>query len=826
MTSSEPDAYSVGDLLRIRRSDERWHLALVQRDEVWDVDRMRRLLDSLLAGYPVGALLLCRTAGISQVIRREGGRSEVAEAAPGAWQLLDGQQRINALFTTLTPGDKDHERYGRFFLNLTAERPAPNPEAGRSDRQLGHIIWRDPMELIDGATLDDFPERPRCIDLSLVYDWAQANKTFERFDERVRGDVAGVVADLDRRFAHALTAHEAETARRWLLRLAHLWRDPRIPVMKAEVDTPEDLLELFARLNRSGIPFHDADIYFAAVKTFWPDAEPSLKRVIEATTVRVAHGADVQLLQMDGALRLVSRLAARALSRGDVLPLRVGRISGASREPMVRAMSQLTAEGSEVLSRLTRFTADFGSGTELGYAARLVRAQLWDEVLAWAAVRGRWDESDLQAIDSYLLGASLFSYPTVFGTAFNLLSLVEALVAATRDESFPSQRIIVSTRVKYPELKRSSRQVLPLQPPADAGEREQQRLTDDNTSLLLSLAQRIPLHHDRPLDVDHIYPSALARRMHGVHPRSHHPQRWRVNSSGNKWLLDFSLNRSLQDLPPRAKFERLLDELDSRPAETAGIDASKVWAREQWAIEDGEIDQLHQVDELLQSNIDAAMRVFADVTSARAQRLLGYAMDRFPQAKEFALDSEPELADPAELTTDETAALAARLGLDVATHSTLGAAPRPAGLHLPLWTDREVEIEWVMKDGSKKFLLSNNSQARANRTQTGSRAEDYGFVYVRWVQVRAPEPATHVGVGVPMDEGRSAAGPLWMVLHAGTPGYAIACERLRHSEPAGLEEDEMGTWVPLHLDPLRRWNELSDQVAGRLADTVSIITGP
>ena len=57
----EPSEYSVGELLRNRMGGDRWHLALVQRDEVWDVERMGRLLDSLLAGYPVGALLLCRT---------------------------------------------------------------------------------------------------------------------------------------------------------------------------------------------------------------------------------------------------------------------------------------------------------------------------------------------------------------------------------------------------------------------------------------------------------------------------------------------------------------------------------------------------------------------------------------------------------------------------------------------------------------------------------------------------------------------------------------------------------------------------------------------
>jgi hypothetical protein len=33
----EPSKYSVGELLRIRIGGGQWHLALVQRDEVWDV---------------------------------------------------------------------------------------------------------------------------------------------------------------------------------------------------------------------------------------------------------------------------------------------------------------------------------------------------------------------------------------------------------------------------------------------------------------------------------------------------------------------------------------------------------------------------------------------------------------------------------------------------------------------------------------------------------------------------------------------------------------------------------------------------------------------
>ena len=64
---------------------------------------MRYPLDSLLEGYPIGSLLVCQVTGQSRVIRVEAGQRVVAEADRDAWQLLDGQQRINALFSLFTP---------------------------------------------------------------------------------------------------------------------------------------------------------------------------------------------------------------------------------------------------------------------------------------------------------------------------------------------------------------------------------------------------------------------------------------------------------------------------------------------------------------------------------------------------------------------------------------------------------------------------------------------------------------------------------------------------------------------------------------------------
>ncbi len=210
---------------------------------------------------------------------------------------------------------------------------------------------------------------------------------------------------------------------RWLRsgcgRILRMWTTPIVPVMRATVGTPEDILELFARLNRSGIPVRDADIYFAAVKTFWNEAEPRLKRVVDASRRGVGAGDGHAFLDMERALRLISRLAGRGLGGGDVLPLTVERIAGNRREAMVAAMDALTSKDSPVLERLDRFFEEYPTESRLKYGLRYVSHQLWDEVLGWAVTRGHWDDADLQAIDAYLFGGTVFRYATIFGTGFS-----------------------------------------------------------------------------------------------------------------------------------------------------------------------------------------------------------------------------------------------------------------------------------------------------------------------------------------------------------------------------------------------------------------------
>jgi hypothetical protein len=166
--------------------------------------------------------------------------------------------------------------------------------------------------------------------------------------------------------------------------------------------------------------------------------------------------------------------------------------------------------------------------------------------------------------------------------------------------------------------------------------REDQRwLGDLNVALLLGIAQDIDVDHVRPLDIDHIYASARAGRMHATdNSRMHHTERWRVNTVGNMWWLDAGANRALHDQSPPMKFRKLEDWLGATPM------SHRVWPKRQWSITESEIGRFILVDTEIDDDIDGAMKKFADLVQTRADRLLESPFEVLPDAKLFARDTE------------------------------------------------------------------------------------------------------------------------------------------------------------------------------------------
>lgn len=411
---------------------------------------MRHLLDSLLAGYPIGAILLCRVRQQSRTIHvDDAGVRHVRDANAQSWQLLDGQQRINALTSMFTA----EGRYTTFFLHMTTERKPPGPTSVRStkDRVLAYIAWREKAlepeqteadSVADTETaatpIDPLPERDRQLDLSRWFDWAE-NGRGDRPSQALSElggskSVAAILGDIDPSFAKDLPPAESAIAAERLTRLLHAWIDPTTPVLRAEVESPFDVLGVFTGINLGGVQVGGTDVYLAA--TFWNEAEASLERV------RHAAGG---LLGRIGCLQLVSRLAARGLGQGDVLPLAVDRLAGPRGGELIEAMRELTQENSAFVIALASFSAHLKRRSRLGHGLSLISTRVWDEVLGWAGTRRQdvdWLDRNVPIVDAYLLGATLFRYERVLGAKFQRTALIEALAAGVAGEPFPLRSIV------------------------------------------------------------------------------------------------------------------------------------------------------------------------------------------------------------------------------------------------------------------------------------------------------------------------------------------------------------------------------------------------
>ena len=130
-----------------------------QRSWVWDDDRIRGLLASISRGFPVGAIMTLQAGGeIRLKSRMIEGAGENPQNTPDAF-LLDGQQRLTALYQSLLHKGPvvTHDNRGRsikrwYYVDMLAamdptidreEAIISMPEDKRETRDFGREIVRD-----------------------------------------------------------------------------------------------------------------------------------------------------------------------------------------------------------------------------------------------------------------------------------------------------------------------------------------------------------------------------------------------------------------------------------------------------------------------------------------------------------------------------------------------------------------------------------------------------------------------------------------------------------------------------------------------------------
>jgi hypothetical protein len=788
-------ATSVRDLVRAQLGvdDDPWELALVQRDLVWKQDRMVGLLDSLLAGYPIGSLLLCRVEQETDVRQLGTGQGQERRVAAGTPQLVDGQQRVYALFSIFTG-----RGHGRFYLSLTKDW----------DRSLNYIEWRPRVDETDAddepRADDEEPIPPGYVDLSR---WADDGD--DVCDTPSETTLAKFVAKLTNGLALPSETDARTAILRRLLRLCQAWREKRIPVITSTVEGPEDILEVFTRVNRGGAQASGNDLYFAAVKTFWHDTSVNEDSSITAKgALSKVVTASRRFLDTWGALSLVSRLALVGLRESDMVPLKIDRLSRANKVHIIRALRVVAPI---VAQRIELFTDVLRKNSKLKQGLRYVHRLLWEDVFAWVVASNRsdsekWSAEDVPPVETYLLGASLFSYPQVLGDPYRRDAFAVALAAGADHEAFPTSRLLAVARNRGEDLRRGRGVVLPSTALVEIAKR--------NTTLVIAVAQGLD-DEVKGLDWDHILAADWKGRKFRLprgSGRRYREEAAHFNDPGNLWQIDLEANRSLHEAFPAKKFATL----EAWPADGWGRVAPSRYS----GIKQPEhLEEFKTIGDLLEADkVEEAASRFAALVQTR-NKWLAERLVKWPSSPPITLFASDSAVAPEDVPRiPETVSLV--LGVDgirtalAESRAKLRAQVDKAKADVevllgmtPPWAGQAGKLDWVLREVTKRH-------ARISREGLGWWVErdPERQTLARSVPLLPLESRDHfrlIVTGLGTGDGRS---PFRVRVKADSPGFATIRKRLVDDGEFELADVDGGMEISIQTRPELDWGEMLAEV--------------
>ena len=756
---------------------EQWYLGIVQRDEVWKPEQRVNLLDSLLKAYPIGSILLGRSGDSTETttvyVKDETGHRAEEEVTADTWQILDGQQRMSTLASIFSRGERPSED-GRGHMELDMMDPA------------GGMHWVVPRQ----SKLPRPDSRSQRVDLS---GWSAFMLKHDRDElERAADDdvvLRQLLAELDGDFTVELSGDRSQVARARWGELLSLWTEERIPVLAAPVRSPEQLLEVFTRVNLGGTVVSQTDIYYAAVRTFWPEAETSLQRIV----LRVGG-----LLDRFAVLEFASRFARVAFGAADPINVDVAILNGPQGKVLRRALTEMCAADSEFLFRLEVAATWLVESSRLGWGLHSVHRRAIAAVLAWAiaspeADRRKLIEDSAHDIDAFLAGTTLFGYRSrLRRDRFDRVAFREAIAAGQAGHGFPGVQIREVLRQE--EGDEGLSRIDPFETTDN-----RRAIGDRHPSLVLSAVQMWPFHAGE-LHIDHIYANEASKRDmlidgHYGRKRTHADRSATVNSLGNFWLIPSATNESLGADRPVEKFGKLNTWL-SDPEH-------HVPARDLWAIDpEMEEKKLLEIEgELVtfrdNAGVNTAMSTFRQLVESRADRLVGEFVRILPGSSEFAREVLGPGAEPSDIPDELAACLGlAQYHLDFeAEGNPLPSARAAAPLTTPWtgpWAGREEQVRRVWQEVSQR-----RKDGRLMPEQPGSKRRDLGFAYCRWAQVTRTSSAWF-GARLEVTEGDPSPLSVTFVHVAPSVREALLESSLEEWVPASASEDIS---IPVPIDP-------------------------
>lgn len=259
-------------------------LPAIQRDFVWPEEKVLRLLDSIMRGYPIGIALLWETYLDLQY--REFGEAfhpgEIHDFKDNKRKkklklVLDGQQRLQSLYIALYGSYEGKSLYfdvlsGRESDNLADEKY----EFEFLDNE-GFALWQKQMRA--GAAAPDASQKSEPQYLAKVADlFAAGVRGRDALAKRIKQQLTLGEDDEGRLGENMARFHDALTMNTNILKVSVI--DENLPGDNPDRKSEADVLEIFVRVNREGTPLSRSDLIFSMLKLNWRESAESLPEFV------------------------------------------------------------------------------------------------------------------------------------------------------------------------------------------------------------------------------------------------------------------------------------------------------------------------------------------------------------------------------------------------------------------------------------------------------------------------------------------------------------------------------------------------------------------
>lgn len=277
----EAHKMSIMSLLEQIREDK-IVLPAIQRDFVWSEQKMQKLMDSIMRGYPIGIVLLWETYNDMQY------RSFVQDYDPGMLHVfkdneghrrlrlvLDGQQRLQSFYTAIYGTYEGRRLYFDTLSGLEMKDFRENKYVfdffmARDARQKNRETHEAHTKHSEKSELHHY----HCVG-ELVLMGAREKLQFQR---RISKQF-GLSEDDESRLALNLDLlHRALTSDTNIMKKTVI--DENKPRDSAERLSESEVLEAFFRINTEGTTLNRSDLIFSMLKLSWKESAVTLPEFV------------------------------------------------------------------------------------------------------------------------------------------------------------------------------------------------------------------------------------------------------------------------------------------------------------------------------------------------------------------------------------------------------------------------------------------------------------------------------------------------------------------------------------------------------------------